>query len=213
MKVINKKSEREKEAAALETERIKKYQAANKLREDSIIPTINIVLDWRLNGEYDKYMENEVVFAGQRLDLRNEYFRQAINNRKNLKNIIVEGYERPIKTDSNTAEFETDNSTIEVLQSEANQLGMSLDEYVRGIFYTTAYEVNQERKKKKEEHEAYMKEHTPYDIGGSHISQELKRKLESKYGKPENNFMFGVPADAYTNMLIDLAEEYFKIKK
>lgn len=213
MKVINKKSEREKEQEALEIERIKNHRAASKLREESIIPRINIVLDWRLSGEYEKYMENKIVFAGQMLDLRNEYFRQAINNRKNLKNIIVEGYERPIKTDSNTAEFETDDSTIEALQSEANQLGMSLDEYVRGIFYTTAYEVNEERKKRKEDYEAYAKEHTPYDIGSSHISQELKRKLDSKYGEPKSIFAFGVPADAYTNMLIDLAEEYFKIKK
>ncbi|RII32130.1 hypothetical protein D2A34_24740 [Clostridium chromiireducens] len=213
MKVINKKTEREKEAAALEVERIKKYQAANKLREESIIPKIKIVLDWRLSGEYDRYMENKVVFAGQVLELRNGYFRNAINNRKKLKNIIVEGYERTIETDCNVAEFETDNSTVEALQGEANQLGMSLDEYVRGIFYTTAYEVNQERKKKKEDHEAYMKEHTPYNIGASHISQELKRKLDSKYGEPKSIFAFGVPADAYTNMLIDLAEEYFEIKK
>lgn len=213
MKVINKKSEREKEKQILENERRKQEQVSKKLKEEKIIPRINIVLDWRLSGEYEKYMENKVVFAGQKLDLRNEYFRQAINNRKNLKNIIVEGYERPMETYHNIAEFETDSSTVEALQSEANQLGMSLDEYVRGIFYTTAYEVNQERKKRKEEHEAYMKEHTPYDIGGSHISQELKRKLDSKYGKPESAWGFGVPADAYTNMLIDLAEEYFEIKK
>lgn len=213
MKVINKKSEREKEQEALEIERIKNHRAASKLREESIIPTIKIVLDWRLSGEYEKYMENKVIFAGQKLDLRNHYFRYAINNRKKLKNIIVEGYERPMGTHFNTVEFETDNATIEALNSESSQLGISIDEYVRGIFYTTAYEVNQARKRTKEEHDAYMKEHTPYDIGGSHISQELKRKLESKYGKPENNFMFGVPADAYTNMLIDLAEEYFKIKK
>jgi hypothetical protein len=213
MKVINKKSEREKENEALELERRKKEQTAKKLQEESIIPKIKIVLDWRLIGEYDKYMENKVVFAGQRLDLRNDYFKQAINNRKNLKHIIVERYERPLETDFNVAEFETDNTTIEALKGESNELRISIDEYVRGIFYTTAYEVNQEKKKRNEEAEAYAKEHTPYDIGKSYISQELKRKLENKYGKPESNFMFSVPADAYTNMLIDLAEEYFKIKK
>lgn len=213
MKVINRKSEREKEKEALENERRKQERAADKLRVESIIPRIKIVLDWRLNGEYDKYMENKVVFAGQRLDLRNDYFRHAINNRKNLKNIIVEGYERPIETDFNIVEFETDNTTIEALQGEASELRISIDEYVRGIFYTTAYEVNEDKKKRKEEHEAYVKEHELYDIGGSYISQELKRKLESKYGKPESIFMFGVPADAYTNMLIDLAKEYFEIEK
>lgn len=213
MKVINKKSEREKEKEALELGRRKKEQAAKKLKEESIIPTIKIILDWRLIGEYNKYMENKVVFAHEELSLRNDYFRYAINNRKNLENVIIEGYERPMETHFNTAEFETDNSIIEALQSEASQLGMSLDEYVRGIFYTTAYEVNQDKEKVKKEHEAYVKEHTPYDIGSSSISQELKRKLDSKYGKPENVLGFGVSADAYTKMLIDLAKEYFGIEK
>lgn len=79
MKVINKKSEREKEKQILENERRKQEQVSKKLKEEKIIPRINIVLDWRLSGEYEKYMENKVVFAGQKLDLRNEYFRQAIN--------------------------------------------------------------------------------------------------------------------------------------
>ncbi|NRT74432.1 hypothetical protein [Clostridium beijerinckii] len=213
MKVINKKSEREKEKEALENERRKKEKVAKELKAKSIVPKIKIVLDWRLRGEYDKYMENKVIFAHEELSLRNNYFKHAINNRKKLKNIITEEYERPIETHFNVAEFETDNSTIEALQGEASELRMSLDEYVRGIFYTTAYEVNQARKRTNEEHEAYMKEHTPYDIGGSHINQELKRKLDSKYGKPESAWGFGVPADAYTNMLIDLAKEYFGIEK
>lgn len=213
MKVINRKSEREKEKEALEIERRKKEQAAKELKAKSIVPTIKIILDWRLSGEYDKYMKNEVIFAHQAIDLRNDYFRHAINNRKNLKHIIVEGYERPMETHFNVAEFETDNSTVEILQGEASELRMSLDEYVRGIFYTTACEVNEEKKKRKEEYEAYVKEHELYDIGKSYISQELKRKLDEKYGKPESLFMFGVPADTYTNMLIDLAKEYFGIEK
>lgn len=213
MKVINKKSQREKEKEALENERRKNEQAAKELREKSIIPKIKIILDWRLSGEYDKYRKNEVIFEHQIVDLRNDYFRHAINNRKNLKQIIVEGYERPMETYRNTAEFETDNSTIQILQDEASKLGMSLDEYVRGIFYTTAYEVNQAREQAAAEHEAYMKEHTPYTIESSSISQELKRKLENKYGKPELNSLFGINTSVYTNMLIDLAEEYFEIKK
>lgn len=215
MRIINKVNESKKIKEEQDNKQREQYQAKVKAQKESIIPTIKIIPDWRLMGEYNKYIKYKkiIVFAGLIKETERNYFKYAIRNREKLSSLIVEDYERPMETHFNTVEIETDNATVEQLSREASKLNLTFDEYVRGIFYTTAYEANQISDQKQADFEAYVKENTPYQIGGSHISQELKRKLDGKYGTPTNNGLFGLSMDTYTNMLIDLANEYFGLKK
>ena len=155
-------------------------------------------------------MKNKVIFPHEEIKIRNNFLKYAIENRDKLNQIIIEDYKPGVERCHNRVEIETDENTIEALNKEARKLGLDLYQYIRGIFYTTAYEVNQEREKIWKENEERSKEATPFYIGESYISQKLKRNLESKYGKPKNT-LFGVNPSVYTDMLVKVAEEYFNI--
>lgn len=213
MKIIDNKTQRELEIKRNEAARREKEEAEAKAKKERIIPTIKIILDWRLAAEYEKYIRSKeiIVWPHDGNGPKKNYFKYAIENRANLKEIVIEGYDYPRETLFNSLEIESDTATIEALKAEAIKLNLGYDEYVRGIFYTTAYVVNQEKAKKEAEHDAYVKEHTPFRVGEGFISQELKRCLEKKFGNPVTNTMFGVSESIYTELLIKLANEYFGI--
>lgn len=213
MKVINRKSEREKErikseknspAAILSRENNKRKQ--EELERNARIA--RVVLDWRVSGQLNPI--TKAIWAQDTKQNREKFLKTAIKNRGQLKELYVEPFEYNALE---KIEVEYDKDTIEMLEQEATSNGLTLNEYVTSIVYTTAFNINQEREKARLKAEAEEKERTPYTIGSSSISQELKRKLDAKYGKPEMNTWFGLSESAYTDMLIDLAEEYFDIKK
>lgn len=216
MKVINRETESQQIVREEERNKREAYQGKADAAKENAIPTIKIVLDWRLHQEYQKYLDSKRIMEWQHgsVKLKKDYLKQAIDNRTKLNNIIVELYDEPAALIKNIVEIETDYATIDTLKQEANVLGLSFDVYIRGIFYTTAYEVNQQADREEAEWKAYVEESTPFRIGESFISQKLKRKLESsKYNHPDgSNGLYGIPESIYTDMLIELANEHFGLK-
>lgn len=211
MKVINKKAEREKER--IESEKnspaavlSKKRDKARQQEEERKACTVRVVLDWRVSGQLNPITED--IWYSQAK--KESFIKQAIKNRKQLKELYVEPFEYIVHGNIRAIEIEYDKDTIDMLDNEAHKEGLGFNEYVTSIVYTTAFNINQEREKARVKAEAESKERMPYHIGESQISQELKRKLDSKYGEPAGMI---IPNNAYTNMLIDLAKEYFGVEK
>lgn len=216
MKVINKKSEREREHIESEKKspaaiKNKQMEKARKQEEEKKARIVRVVLDWRVSGQLASI--TKAIWEHQTKENRVNFLKHSIKNRTQLKELYVEPFEYNAHGNTETIEVEYDKDTIDMLNSEASKEGLGFNEYVTSIVYTTAFNINQEREKARAISEVEAKERASYIIGGSHISQELKRKLDSKYGKPESVLAMGVPADAYTNMLIDLAKEYFGMDK
>lgn len=211
MKVINKKAEREKEriesemnspAAVLSKKRNKERQQ----EEERKACTIRVVLDWRVSGQLNPITE-DIWYPQAR---KESFIKYAIENRKRLKELYVEPFEYIAHGNIRSIEIEYDKDTIDILDNEAHKEGLGFNEYVTSIVYTTAFNINQEREKAKAIADADTAERTPFMISEGYISQELKRKLDSKYGEPAGMI---ITNDIYTNRLIDLAKEYFKIEK
>ncbi|MCE5222055.1 MAG: hypothetical protein LLF98_12585 [Clostridium sp.] len=213
MKVINKKAEREKEIiennkkspAAISS---KKADKARQQEEEKKACTIRVVLDWRVSGQLDPITKG--IWEIDTTRNRENFLKTAIENRKQIEELYVEPFDYIVGGNIRAIEVEYDKDTIEMLSNEASKAGLGFNEYVTSIVYTTAFNINQEREKAKAISDADTAERTPFMISEGYISQELKRKLESKYGMPKGLL---IPKDIHTNMLIDLAKEYFGIEK
>lgn len=213
MKVINKKAEREKEHIESEKKSpaailSKKADKARKQEEEKKACTVRVVLDWRVYGQLDPITKG--IWEIETTRNRENFLKTAIENRKQLKELYVEPFDYIVGGNIRTIEVEYDKDTIDTLNKEAQKEGLGFNEYVTSIVYTTAFNINQERERVRAIADADTAERTPFMISEGYISQELKRKLESKYGEPAGMI---ITNDIYTNMLIDLAKEYFGIEK
>lgn len=204
MNIIDKRKEREN------VKRDKRNNATELMEKEEERQTnvIRVACDWRMLGQLDSITKG--IWPVETRMNKENFLKSAINNREQLKELYVESFKYNARE---KIEVEYNKDIIEMLDDEATSNGLALNEYVNSIVYTTAFNINQERAKARAKVEAEEKERTPYTIGTSSISQELKRKLENKYGKPKMDTLFGLNESAYTDMLIDIAEEYFKIKK
>ena len=211
MKIVDKRAEREKEIiennkkspAAI---RSKKVDKERQLEEEKKARTIKVVLDWRVSGQLDPITKD--IWYSQ--TNKENFLKYAIKNREQLKELYVEPFEYIAHGNVRSIEAECDKDTIDMLDKEARKEGLGFNEYVTSIVYTTAFNINQERERVRAIADADAAERTPFMISEGYISQELKRKLESKYGEPKGIL---IPQDIYTNMLVDLAKEYFGIEK
>lgn len=212
MKVIDKSIVREKERDLLSKKSEQLRKEAEKKKEESKIPKIRVISDWRIEQEYNKAIADTVLFAHQIVERKELFLKESLENRDKLKELVVEAYE-PNRRDPIIISIESTKEYIETLEGEARNLGLTYDQYIRAIYYTSALEIN----KKKLESAARLKEKQEearlFDIKGQ-INQELRKKLDSKYGEPVyDTELFNICAYGYTEMLIDLAKEYFKIDK
>jgi hypothetical protein len=212
MRLINNKPIREAEEAeerynspSAILDRQREEQRRRELERREL--TLTIPNDWRIVGQVKPL--TKAIWWKDEMNNRISFLMYAINHRNELQEVIVEPFELPKKPGTNNynyIEVEYDKDTNDQLCREANKLGLTKIEYVMAILYTTALKINKERQAEIERQRAEAAEVTPLRIGSSFISQRLKRQLEAKYGKPSG---FIIPNDTYTNMLIDLANEYF----
>ena len=163
-------------------------------------------MDWRVSGQLNS-IANDIWYPQAN---KENFIKYAIKNREQLNELYVEPFEYIAHGNVRSIEVEYDKDTIDMLDKEARKEGLGFNEYVTSIVYTTAFNINQERERVRAIADADAAERTPFMISEGYISQELKRKLESKYGEPKGIL---IPNDIYTNMLIDIANEYFGIDK
>ncbi|MFT8343747.1 MAG: hypothetical protein ABF652_20250 [Clostridium beijerinckii] len=212
MKIVSKLNERKKEKElSAELLRIAD-QEKQKRKEAAFVPEIIFVSDWRIEQEYEKAVNTGILFPHQ-VDLaKTTFLKQALENRDKLKELVIEEYE-PNRQYPKYVSMETTKEYIQTLQDEARKAGIEYDQYIRAIYYTTALEINNSKAKLAEEFKVRQEESKTFEIKGE-IDQELRRKLESKYGQPiYSNTLFYTCTYGYTDMLIDLAKEYFGIEK
>lgn len=211
MRVINKRNEREEEKKSWLQKIQQIREEAERAREAAIVPEIKVFTDWRIEQEYNNAMSNYVIFAHQVEEVRSNFLKDAIDNRSNLKELVLEAYE-PDEYNPTIITIEVDNEIIDTLKKEARRLSIGYDEYIRAIFYTTAFEKNKKKQEAKVKQSEKEKEAWLFEFNG-HINQQLRRKLEEKYGKQQHFSIPGFSAISYGygDMLIDLANEYFGI--
>lgn len=197
----------------------KRREEAERLKEDLRQRTIKVICDYRILGQLNPLINDmfgfrniDGMFVNEINVNRENFLRDAIYSRNILNEIYVEPFEYRIYDENhNCISIECEKDLIEQLHKEAATFGLTLNEYARAILYTTALNMNQERMREAEEKERERKENELYPIGQSYISQELKRKLEGKFGIPQMFYPFSLPVNTYTDMLIEISNEYFGI--
>lgn len=213
MKVIdNSRLRQEEEVEEKKKSPLKQMQdmwARQRQQEiDKFERTVTVECDWRLWGQLNKMIPSW-MFLQLVMDQAESLLRDALKNRHNLDTVIVE----PIHGDRNTKiELELDEQTIKDITKEAGKLGLSRDVYARAILYTMCFNENTRKEKIAAESKEMHKATEPYKVSEAYISQELKKKLEERYGMPTR--IFGsITKSAYTNMLIKAASEHLGVEE
>ena len=207
MNIVDKRPERERER--------KEKTLARKAKEETnfkaSIPEIKLVSDWRVEQEYNQAIEPHRLFVGQRMPTKKRFLEEAIKNRQQLKKLIVEDYQFDYAhAERNNFSIETDEETLATLTKEASKHGLLLEAYIRAIFYTAAFEVNETKRQREEEIKKHVEENGVAELGkGRKISPELRKELEKKFGMPKFNGV--VDKYDYIDKLIDVAKEYFGV--
>lgn len=203
------KQEMEK-AEALEREAHKKKVEAR----NAVIPEIKLISDWRVEQKYNEAINSQLLFVHQIVPTKKRFLEEAIKNRQQIKKLIIEDHQDNSSHEKRgyNISIETDEKTIAALSEEACKLKLSLEAYVRAVFYSAAFEINETKRRHEEEQKKQMEANACVDIGrGRKIGPELRRKLEEKFGKPRFNNLFGIATYNHVDMLLDLAKEYFGI--
>lgn len=214
MNIVDKRAEREQER----NEKEKLKREAEKKRVEVLypdVPEIKLVPDWRVTQEYEWAIEpNRKYFVHERLPAKKRFLEEAVKNRHQLRKLIVEDYEFNYEYASvHSFSIETDADTLDILTMEARKLNLSLEAYIRAIFYTAAFEINKAKRNYEEDVKKQLEENACVNIcdegRGRQIGPELRRKLEEKFGKPRCNGM--AYTYNYVDMLLDVAAEYFSL--
>lgn len=217
MKVINKVKERiqSEEVKAAEQNRIRREE---KLRiaqvEESII---DFYLDRRAWGEFLDTMKNSglirtygheglggAFYINQQIEAAHRFFELSIRDRSMIKELIVEEYRdhyQNIKLN-----LVPNKEVLTQLKNEARELGLDSITYLRAIFYTRAFDINQAQRKLNEEQKAEQFDSRTVEIKG-YINKDIRKKLEAKYGKPKWNSKFNIPIETYFDLLLRAANE------
>lgn len=153
MNIVDKRPEREQKR----NEEIRQKREAEAKKQEALLAIINapkIVLapDWRVEQEYNMAIEPHRLFSQERMPAKKRFLEDAVENRNKLKKLIVEDYEFNYEF-ANRYNFsiDTDQKTLDTLTKEADKLQLSLEAYIRAIFYTAAFEINEAKRNYEED--------------------------------------------------------------
>ncbi|MDF2788585.1 MAG: hypothetical protein K0Q87_4635 [Neobacillus sp.] len=217
MKIIDNKSLRREEGRKPTTTQIWQQQQSEARRKEveARALIITVVPDWRILQELNPIATE--IFPSETIAARKKLLIQAIDNRKQLKELIVEPHEPSLYCETHERiEIQSDAQTIEELSEESRNLRLSLDEYVRAILYTKAFNLNSARKERNEQADARDRAQWRVNCEVS-MSQELVNKLKEKYFTESDYYYlkkFGAgDGREYGNLLLRIANEYFGIEE
>jgi hypothetical protein len=228
MKIVDNRPVREAEAQA-EIDKIKNEEKLKKIKAEEEKPlTVGFITDWRVEDKYYKATtelnkKRPYVFTSE---LKKDFLREAIFNRNNLRQLIVEPFEpNPTRRNARIEIEVTDGEYMEI-QKDFKKSGFTglggtgMDTYMRALYYTRAcelIEINNEAKLLSDEN---IIKRTIYSFDGQ-MNHQLKTLLEQRYSnhpslKPItiSNLNVGIYRQERLNgdMLILAANELFGLK-
>jgi hypothetical protein len=216
MKVIDNRGERDSERRTLYA-KLREMQEARQLKEqEKRDKMISFTSNWIVEDVYTRAHSgvvtiNESIQQVQEAN-RNKFFEHVLNNRANIDTVIIKDHEPNGYGHDYIVSIESDTETIEKLHQEARKLNLNYEDYLRGLYYTTALEMIKRRERAAEETVMRMKRTSPVDVR-LEITQELREKLEAKFGQPKYSVgVLNFKIYDYGDMLLDLAKEYLGLK-
>lgn len=208
---IDKRDER-KQAAKEEARRKGKEREEKEAKEKEQVEFFaEFHTDWRCDAEFVHAEEpQECIFPYR--ERRRRFLTRAIENRNKLNSIIIEPHENHRFGHQeywlrDLIKVPIEEAIYFQLKEEAENLGLNLEEYIRGIYYTAAYEKHQKKLEAERLYEeASYRNRTPMVKG--FIPADIRQKLEETYGNPE---IVGCKFGSYFDELMQLAREHFNL--
>jgi len=201
-------------------EKLKKIQ-----KEEATPLMVGFITDWRVEDKYLQAMRERLKSNPYNsiIEARKDFLKNAINNRHNLKNIVIEPHEPNQRRPHSRIEIEVTDEEYMAIQADFQKAGLvsaGLDTYLRALYYSTAIEMIDGDNKKKLRLEESMRQRTLYNIEGA-IDFKLRTLLIEKYSNDPSlkdymnsnlNYSLYRAERILGDMLVLAAKELFGLK-